>query len=47
MERADAGYFIMPLDGGFLVRNLCTLKTCVTIHVSVVNNPSCASPSSY
>ena len=38
-ERADAGYFAMPLDGGFFVRNLCTLKTSVTLHVSVVSGP--------
>ena len=38
-ERADAGYFTMPLDGGILVRNLRTLKTCVSLHVSVVADP--------
>ena len=29
----------MPLDGGFLVRNLRTLQTCVTFHISVVTDP--------
>ena len=38
-ERADAGYFIKPADGGFLVRNLRTLRTSVTLHISVVADP--------
>ena len=38
-ERADAGYFIKPADGGFLVRNLRTLRMSVTLHISVVADP--------
>ena len=38
-ERADAGYFFMPLDGGYLVRDLRTLKTCVALTVSAVSDP--------
>ena len=39
-ERADAGYFVMPLDGGVLVRNLRILKASATLknYVSVVSD---------
>ena len=38
-ERAEAGYFIKPGDGGFLVRSLRTLKTSAALHISVVADP--------